>query len=171
MRPAEVVRLFTIPDPPNKVLIKSSSTKEFFMCSQHRLPRSLRKRKEQFFPNRRAATTVEYAVMLLAVLAVILGMVVLLGSRAGWLWSANSAQLDPVLRGDGPLSQLPPADDGDTNASPPDSNLSAPSPPDAPTDPPTGSGSEARGGTSSGSEGRTGAANRSGRQRGRGRSR
>ncbi len=143
------------------------------MSSQYRLLRSLRKRKEQFLPKRRGATTVEYAVMLLTVLAVIFGMVVLLGSRAGWLWSANSAQLDPVLQGGSPLSQLPSQapSESDSGGSNEGSNVSSPSVPDPPTDPAGGSGSEARDGSPPGSAGAPGRGNRSGRERGRGRSR
>jgi Flp pilus assembly pilin Flp len=143
------------------------------MFSQNRALRHLRKPTKQFCPNRRGATTVEYAVMLLTVLAVIFGMVVLLGSRAGWLWSANSAQLDPVLQGGSPLSQLPsqPADDGDSGGSNGDSDVSPSRPLDPPTDSPRESGSEARAGSSASSPVHSGGGNRSGRQQGRGRSR
>jgi Flp pilus assembly pilin Flp len=81
------------------------------------IARWIERQERHRLPLRQGATTVEYGVMLMTVLAVVFGMLVLLGNRTGWLWSQNSAQLEPALRGGGVSGQEIPGQTGNGSGS------------------------------------------------------
>lgn len=51
---------------------------------------------------RPAAVSVEYAVVLAAVLGLVFGTVLIFGTRIGWFWGNNQSQITPVLQGQAP---------------------------------------------------------------------